>query len=352
MILNITFLAPCKDLSGGIKVIATYANLLMDRGHQVTVVYPRTKQPILRQVKRMLVKTLKNQQDHLDTFRGRLLAVDTFDNQTIPDADVLIATAWETAEWAAALNDRKGDKYYFIQGHEVWNGQKERVYATLKMPFTKITISSWLQTLLSEISGDEDISLISNGCDFVLNEEQALTSNRKYDVGMTYSPIPNKGAELGIGAMLKLAERNPSLKFVIFGSELAQGTLPANVDVFVKPSRKHIGEIFQQTKIWMSTSYEEGFCLPCLEAMSSGAVVVSTDNKGVRDMIEDGQTGYLTSPGEMLELASHANFLLEHPQSWRRMQKASYLRSKAFSWEKSADRFNQLLSNTVSKKAA
>lgn len=352
MILNITFLAPCKDLSGGIKVIATYANLLMDRGHQVTVVYPKTQQPALRKIKRLLIKTLNNQQDHLDTFRGRLLAVDTFNNQTVPPGDVLIATAWETAEWARDLSDAKGRKFYFIQGHEVWNGQKERVYATLKLPFTKITISSWLQTLLSEVSGDQDISLISNGCDFVLNEEQALTSDRKYDVGMTYSSIPNKGADIGMGAMLKLAEHNPALKFVMFGSESPEGNLPANLDVFVKPSRQHIGDIFQQTKIWMSSSYEEGFCLPCLEAMSSGAVVVSTDNKGVRDMIEDGQTGYLTTPGEMLELASRVNFLLEHPQSWQRMQRASYFRSKAFSWEKSADMFNQVLTNTPLKKAA
>lgn len=352
MILNITFLAPCKDLSGGIKVIATYANLLMDRGHQVTVVYPRTNRPVLRQIKRLVIKTLKNQQDHLDTFRGRLLAVDTFDNQTVPAGDVLIATAWETAEWAGVLNDSKGRKFYFIQGHEVWNGQKERVYATLKLPFTKITISSWLQTLLSEISGDKEISLISNGCDFVLSEDQALTSDRKYDVGMTYSSIPNKGADIGMGAMLKLAEHNPKLRFVVFGSELPLGNLPANLDVFVKPSRIRIGEIFQQTKIWMSSSYEEGFCLPCLEAMSSGAVVVSTDNKGVRDMIEDGQTGYLTTPGKISELAMRVNFLLEHPQSMQRMQGASYLRSKAFSWEKSADMFNQVLSSTSLKRAA
>ena len=350
--MDITFLAPCKDLSGGIKVIATYANLLMDRGHTVTVVYPKNHQPVLRQMKRWVIKTIKNQNDHLDTFRGRLLAVDQINDESVPTGDIVIATAWETAEWARDLSDDKGRKFYFVQGHEVWNGQQERVYATLKLPLTKITISSWLQKLLSEISENHQIELIPNGCDFMLNESQALTSDRLYDVGMTYSPIPNKGADIGLGALEQLAQENPQLKFVIFGSELPEGNLPPNLEIFVKPSRKKIEQIYRETKVWMSSSYEEGFCLPCLEAMSCGSVVVSTDNKGVRDMIEDGQSGYITTPGQISELAGRVNFLLKHPDSLSRMQARSFQKSSEFSWEQSADMFNQLLSSVNSKLAA
>ncbi len=350
--MDITFLAPCKDLSGGIKVIATYANLLMDRGHNVTVVYPKNQQPVLRTMKRWVIKTMKQQYDHLDTFRGRLLAVDIINDDSVPTGDIVIATAWETAEWAMALSEDKGRKFYFVQGHEVWNGQQERVYATLKLPLTKITISSWLQTLLSEISEDHEIALIPNGCDFILNESQALTSHRRYDVGMTYSPIPNKGANIGFSAMQKLAKANPLLKFVIFGSEPPEGDLPPNLEVFVKPSRKRIEQIYRETKVWMSTSYEEGFCLPCLEAMSCGSVVVSTDNKGVRDMIENGQTGYITTPGKISELASRVDFLLKHPDSLSSMQTRSFQKSSQFSWEQSAEMFNQLLSKINPKQAA
>jgi len=344
--LNITFLAPCKDLSGGIKVIATYANLLMDRGHQVTVIHPKVQQPVLRQFKRWAIKTVKNQQDHLDSFKGRLLAVDQINDESVPVGDIIIATAWETAEWARDLNDDKGRKFYFVQGHEVWNGQQERVYATLKLPFTKITISSWLQTLLSEISDDHQIALIPNGCDFTLDETQALTSDRTYHVGMTYSSIPNKGADIGLGAMRKLVHDNPQLKFVIFGSEAPVGNLPPNLTVYVKPSRKRIEQIYRETKVWMSSSYEEGFCLPCLEAMSCGSVVVSTDNKGVRDMIKNGQTGYITAPGDIAEMAARVSFLLEHPASLGKMQTRSFQKSSEFSWERSAHMFNQLISNT------
>ena len=350
--MDITFLAPCKDLSGGIKVIASYANLLQDRGHNVTVVYPRPQIPKLRKLKRDIVKFIKRDRDHLDAIRGKLLAVDQINENSIPPGDILIATAWETAEWARDLSAAKGRKFYFIQGHEVWNGQQERVYATLKLPFTKITISSWLKSLISEVSGDQHIELIPNGCDFELNESEALTEDRKYDVGMTYSSIPNKGADIGLGAMFKLAQHNPQLRFVLFGAELPQVDLPPNLKNFVKPSRTSIAKIYQQTKIWISSSYEEGFCLPCLEAMSSGAVVVSTDSKGVRDMIQNGITGYLSPPGQTSDLAARVTFLLENADSLKRMQRQSHRKSTEFSWQQSADDFERILSQSNSIQVA
>ncbi|MFG0252005.1 MAG: hypothetical protein ACF8NJ_03935, partial [Phycisphaerales bacterium JB038] len=38
--MRITFLLPAIDLSGGVKVVATYARMLSERGHEVTVVSP------------------------------------------------------------------------------------------------------------------------------------------------------------------------------------------------------------------------------------------------------------------------------------------------------------------------
>ena len=43
------------------------------------------------------------------------------EDKDVPDADVVIATWWETAEWVAKLSPSKGAKAYFIQGHEVFD---------------------------------------------------------------------------------------------------------------------------------------------------------------------------------------------------------------------------------------
>ncbi len=41
--------------------------------------------------------------------------------QSIPDADVVIATAWQTAYTVDRLSDNKGDKFYFVQNYEIWD---------------------------------------------------------------------------------------------------------------------------------------------------------------------------------------------------------------------------------------
>jgi len=350
--MDITFLAPCKDLSGGIKVISIYANKMLERGHNVTVVYPKKQLPWLRRIKHSTIEFLKNEKDHLDYFEGRLLAVDTVDEQSVPDGDILIATAWETAEWAFNLSTAKGCKYYFIQGYETWSGQKERLHKTLQYPFKKITISNWLKETLMEISKDTDIQFIPNGSEYNFSEDEVINSRRIFDVGMIWSAIPNKGGSIGIDALWKLARINPNLKFVIFGVESPNEKLPPNTKVIVKPKQKEIAEIYHSTKVWISSSYEEGFSLPCLEAMSNGCVVVSTDNKGVRDIIDDKQNGFIVPPGRPADITAKVHFLLLNTQYYNRFQSNGLYKSKSFSWDESADKLNELFVVETKTKAA
>jgi len=350
--MNITLLAPCKDLSGGIKVIATYGNKLLERGHQVTVIYPRKPLNSLRALKREAIRRLRREKDHLDRFNGRLLAVDRMDEAHIPDGDIVIATAWETAEWANELSPAKGRKFYLIQGHEVWNAPRERVHATLRMPFHKITISSWLKDLVDEIADDDSTVLVHNGRDIILDEDQVMQTERPYDVGMVYSPIPNKGSDLGLSALWDLYRSNPELRFILFGTEAPNKALPPTAEFHLKPAPEKIRRLYLETRIWLSTSYEEGFCLPCLEAISSGAVLVSTDNKGVRDIITAGSSGYITEPGNAKELAARAHMLLNDPEQQQRMRRAALEQSAGFDWDRSTDMLEQLFSETAVRKAA
>jgi len=345
--LRITFLAPCKDLSGGIKVIAAYGNLMHERGHAVTVIYPNRSQPVMRTLRKSLKRILARERDHLDDFSGVLIATDSINEHTIPDADVIIATAWETAEWVQDLPESKGKKVYFIQGHEVWNAPKDRVYETLRYPYKKITISTWLRDLVAEISGDPNIELIPNASDHTLESFDTNGSTRPFDVGMTYSSIPNKGATIGLEALNRIKKRFPSARFILFGSERPDVDLPENCEFHERPPQSQISQIYRQTKIWISTSYEEGFCLPCLEAASSGSAVISTDNKGVRDIIEHEKSGYITETGSVQALEYYLTKLLQSDDLLTRMQKAAYTRSKVFSWKDSGDRLDRILKELV-----
>src|SRR3954469_9227279 len=55
-VMKITFVLPQVDLSGGVRVVATYARRLADRGHDVVVVSTPAPRPSLRDAARMIVK--------------------------------------------------------------------------------------------------------------------------------------------------------------------------------------------------------------------------------------------------------------------------------------------------------
>src|SRR3546814_3213520 len=68
-----------------------------------------------------------------------------------PDADVVIATAWQTAEVVDRLPAAKGRKFYLIQHLEDWTGPRERVLATWKLPLEKLVIARWLKDIAIEL---------------------------------------------------------------------------------------------------------------------------------------------------------------------------------------------------------
>ena len=82
------------------------------------------------------------------------------EDKDVPEADVVVATWWETPEWVAKLSPSKGAKAYFLQGHEVFDYLPQaRVEATWMLATHKITISEWLVNLARQKYGDRQVSL-------------------------------------------------------------------------------------------------------------------------------------------------------------------------------------------------
>lgn len=128
--MRVTFLlADGFGLSGGNRVIAQHAAFLRERGHDVTLV-ARPPRPVrLRQRLRDLWKngSFVRENPPADNHFTRhgldvqiLGAFRPIMAHDVPDADVVIATWWETAEWMAELPASKGEKFYFIQDHEIF----------------------------------------------------------------------------------------------------------------------------------------------------------------------------------------------------------------------------------------
>jgi glycosyltransferase involved in cell wall biosynthesis len=95
----------------------------------------------------------------------------------------------------------------------------------------------------------------------------------------------------------------------------------------------------ERTCYGRSVAVTELLGLTVLEAMASGTPVVVSRTGGLPEIVRDGETGFLVTPGDVAELSDRIDRLLRDPALARRMGRAareSVL--EQFTWERTAQR--------------
>ena len=361
--MKITFVLPYAGLAGGIRVVAIHAERLKQRGHEVVVVStPPEPVSLSRQVKSLLrgkgwLPLPKEDGSHL---YGRDVQHRVIDrcrpivDADVPDADVVVATWWETAEWVAKMSETKGAKAYFIQHHETFeNMPKERVEATWSLPLHKITISQWLVKLAENKYGDRNVSFVPNSVETKQFHAPPRGKQSVPTVGMLYSPISWKGCDVSLKAFSLAAQKVPNLRLVAFGSsEPAKDLpLPADTEYIQQPAQAAIKNIYARCDVWLCGSWSEGFHLPPLEAMACRCPVVSTQVGGPLDIIKEGVNGHLVPTGDSVALAKQLIHVLTLSEAeWQVMSDAAYTTATQYTWDDAVELFEAALSTAIDRR--
>lgn len=353
--MRITFVMPgyVWGPSGGARVIYEYANQLVSRGHQVTLVHPRhcanspvelfefSVMGVLRAARntqfrlREIVTEPSINWQRLDP-RVRLEYVPSPDSRHIPNADAVFATAWYTAAPVLDLSPEKGRKFYLIQGYETWMGPKSRVDETWRFPLRKIVVSQWLRQLGRDL-GCGDIACVPNAVDHARYKITRALAGRPKQVAMMFSSVPLKGSLDGIRALEIVRHRHPDLKAVFFGAGRRQSWLPGWVQYHRNPPQDFIvDEIYNGSQVFVSPSWEEGFSLPVAEAAACGCAIASTASGGIRDYIRHGISGLLSQPKDPAALADNLRRLLEDDALRLKLAEAARESVSRLTWDRSA----------------
>lgn len=94
--------------------------------------------------------------------------------------------------------------------------------------------------------------------------------------------------------------------------------------------------------VWLGSEYE-GLPNVVMEAMAAGRPVVATDIPGNRDLVVEGETGYLIHLGDRAEFARRTNALFNDPALAARLGAAARERvAREFSVERMVERFARL----------
>ncbi len=353
--MRISFLLPVVNMSGGIKVAAIYAKFLADKGHEVLLVSPpEGSQPFRQKLKSFLKgkgwPQVKADDGHLQDLGLSHYELETHRpivDKDLPDADVVIATWWETAEWVNNLSPSKGAKVYFIQHYEKFDFvPQERCDASYTLPLHKIVIAKWLLKLMQHKFGDHHVDLVPNSVDkkqFYADERSKQTCPT---IGFLYAFTHFKGVDITLQVIKKLKECVPNLRVISFGSYMPNDfpMWDDTIEFYYSPAQDKIGDIYAQCDVWITASRTEGFNLPAMEAMACRTPVVSTKAGWPEEAVVNDFNGFLTEVDDIdgLVLACK-KILLSSNDVWKTYSHNAYKTLENSSWQASSDMFEAAL---------
>jgi len=347
--MKITFLLPLVGMNGGIRVVAIYAQKLAELGHQVVLVsVPRKPTRTLHRIQQAL-SVFKSPKSHLDGLKLDHRVIETcrpIVDSDVPDADVVVATWWETAEWLWKLSPSKGKKLYFVQGHETYvESTAPRSQATYRLPIKKIAVSRWLSRIMASEYGDNDVDIVHNSIDKDQFHAEPRGKQAQPTVGFLFSTAEVKGIDIVLDTIGKLRQRIPNLKVLSFGSQQPGDDLTKIADFHFDPPQMSLRNIYASCDVWIAASRSEGFNLTAMEAMACRTPVVSTRTGWPEEALVKGVNGDLVDIDDAPALADAAYDILMLPDAeWRRVSAAAHETVRESSWDRSAQLFEAALS--------
>jgi GT2 family glycosyltransferase/glycosyltransferase involved in cell wall biosynthesis len=249
---------------------------------------------------------------------------------------IKVATWWMTAlpVWRASV--ARGIPVYFVQDIETsyYPDHEQARHAVLdsyRPEFRYMTISAWNRERLREL--DLDAELIAPGIDLDTFGPRADVARREDMVLALGRSNPLKNFPLTLEAWRALAEPRPELR--LFGIEPELATDPG-MRYVAAPDDAQVNELLCQATVFVQTSIHEGFALPPLEAMATGAAVLCTDAHGNRDFCVDGVNCLMPDP-DVRSVAEALRRLLDDPELRARLGRAGIETAGDYAWERRID---------------
>jgi glycosyltransferase involved in cell wall biosynthesis len=355
--MKITFVLHTLGLSGGVKAVFEFANLLKARRHDVTVACSMAPLRIgakWNHPRKLANEVIARIKENTGPRQVNWMKVDVdvkyvpfISNSFMPDADIVVATWWETAYPVLSLDKSKGAKVFLIQHYETWGGFKEDVDRSYLLGLHNVVNSTWLKNILeNDIKAKVD-ALIPHAPDWGhFYREEVARKDGEIRILMPYRNDKWKGAEDGILAFETAGKGHDNLKLVMFGPESPE-KVPGYVEFHNRPSNDELRRLYNSSDIFLFPSKLEGFGMPPMEAMACELAVVTTDVGAVPEYTIPGKTALVSPPGQPALLAANLVRLIEDPVARKEIASAGHEYIQQFTWEKATTELENLFNNLL-----
>lgn len=313
--MKVVFLLPNLNFSGGVKIVIQIANGLVEKGHDVSIYYPRFP--------------LYYGRLNYNRLNGYIVpnckAIPYLVLAQIPDCDVMVATSWETAEVLDGLWKKRQDfqPVYFIQHIETWDYYNTGTYSktdqfalnTYTLPYPKIITSDWIG---QHVRGDYKVPMGIEPVQYREKEDTYLNEGCPYITGILRG-IPWKGDDI----IIELSKTHP-------------------INIYKNISNKYLDEILWRTDIFLSASLVEGFNLPVLEAMAHGCTCIATQTGAIPEYT-DNCRGICIADRTCDSFSHNLRYLYRHPEKIRELGRKGQELAKEWTIQRTIDTFERVL---------
>ncbi|MDR2569616.1 MAG: glycosyltransferase family 4 protein [Oscillospiraceae bacterium] len=188
---------------------------------------------------------------------------------------------------------------------------KHRLY---RIPVSLLAVSETIRTILKDIYNRES-QFFPNGIDTDFYFPLKQKNNTTPVVLLVGNPhIEFKGFEFMLSVLV--VAQKVGLEFDIWcasQSEFTNKSELLKIKKFIEPSQEKLAELYRNADIFMSASLYESFALPPLEAMASGAAVISTDCGGINTYAKPGINCLLCDQGDFDTFFFALQHLIKNP---------------------------------------
>jgi len=160
----------------------------------------------------------------------------------------------------------------------------------------------------------------------------------------------------GVAYLIEAMHQCPDQHLVVAGDGPERSRLEnaarvtANVEFVGRIDRDRLSAYLRRAKILVLPSLRnEGMPNAIMEAMAHGVPVVAARGGGVRDLVKDGETGYLTDPGDAAGLAHYINQLGQNHILREKMSANCVEAMKQYAWPKVIGLLEQELTGLVAE---
>lgn len=356
---KIIFIAQQLEAGGLEKAVITLANALAERNdysvHSYIVLHSKPIVPVSKRIKiRFLTKRVLKKESTLERYIRKLIELKAVKKVVKEMHNAIVISTRNEYSTIISRNTDKSN-YVIAQLHNDYSPREFKDFCSKYQhinAFVQLneTFKEEIEPAMRKRNSFTQVPMIPNFIERQIYEE-ILRENYVIAVG-GFNKV--KGFDRLVEIWKSICDKKADgWKLLIVGDGkefnnikqlVHEKNMDDKIELLGRLSNETVFKYMRKAKIYALSSYSEAFPFVLLEAMQNKLPVIAFDVRtGPKNIIKDGETGFLVKDGDLKDYAKKLELLMENRELWEKMSNAAYKHSGIFLKENVMEKWFELI---------